>query len=182
MIVRGKPYGALPTLAAVVLTIALMASCQSEPAPKSTPSPAGVPLSEAELYETPQPLVTDPDIERESDRLLQEAELSDSCPNSVEWEKAKSRIGKVTTVYGPVAQADYRPDVTGGPTFISLGADYPSKHRVSVVVFEQDRDAFEIDPEDLVRGHTICVSGDLELFQTVPQIQVTTPDQIVVIG
>lgn len=169
-------------MVAVVLTAALMASCQGEPAAdKSTPSPAGVPLSEAELYETPQPLVTDPDIERESDRLLQKAELSDLCPNSVEWEKAKSRIGKATTIYGPVAQADYRPDVTGGPTFISLGAAYPSNHRVSVVVFAQDRDAFEIDPEDLVKGHTICVTGDLELFQTVPQIQVTTPDQIVVI-
>lgn len=106
---------------------------------------------------------------------------TDACPGAVSWEEAADHIGDTATVAGPVKKADYRPDVNGGPTFISIGRAFPDPDRFNVVVWEQDRGDFDQAPEELVAGETICVEGPIEEYDGIPQVIARSDDQITVV-
>ena len=97
---------------------------------------------------------------------------------AISWDKAKDHIGDRTTVCGPVAGTFYGSSVNGRPTFLNIGADYPSSQRFTVVIWGQNRSNFPQAPESYYKGKTICVSGLIQEYEGIAQIEVTTPDQI----
>ena len=107
---------------------------------------------------------------------------ADACPGSVNWTYADSVEGQQATVRGPVAGVSYRPDVAGEPTFINLGTDYPDPSRFTVIVWGADRGAFSTAPEDAYDGESLCVTGDVAEYEGRPQLEISNPEQVHVVG
>lgn len=103
-------------------------------------------------------------------------------PTGISWNEARNHIGERATennpVYGPVVGASYRPDISGQPTWLNIGEDYPSQNRFVVIIWGENRGNFSQAPEDYYLGKTIYVTGLIELYDGVAEIQVTSPDQI----
>jgi hypothetical protein len=90
-------------------------------------------------------------------------------------------VGRTATVMGPVVGTKYASSSTGSPTFLNLGADYPSTSRFTIVIWIENRAAFG-RPEVRYRNRTICVRGLVYLYRGLPQIKATSPSQIRVAG
>jgi len=103
-------------------------------------------------------------------------------PTGISWSEAKNHIGEWATesnpVYGPVVGASYRPDINGQPTWLNIGEDYPSSNRFVVIIWGENRGNFPQAPESYYLDKTIYVTGLIESYPPVAQIQVTSPDQI----
>lgn len=103
-------------------------------------------------------------------------------PPAIPWYEAKDHIGEWATgnnpVYGPVVGASYRPDISGQPTWLNIGEDYPSQNRFVVIIWGENRGNFPQAPENYYLGKTIYVTGLITEYEEVPQIEVTSPDQI----
>jgi hypothetical protein len=97
---------------------------------------------------------------------------------AISWDKAKDNIGDRTKVCGPVAGTKYGSTSSGKPTWLNMGKDYPSSERFVVIIWGENRGNFPQPPESYYYGKTICVSGLIQEYEGIPQIEVTTPDQI----
>jgi hypothetical protein len=84
-------------------------------------------------------------------------------------------------VTGRVARTYFASSSSGSPTFLDLGATYPSTKRLSVVIWIENRAAFG-RPEIKYRNHTVCVRGLVTLYRGAPEIEAETPDQIQIVG
>ena len=100
-----------------------------------------------------------------------------SCAGAVSWTRARAMVGRVATIKGRVAGTFFASSSNGSPTFINVGADYPSGRRFTVVIWGSDRSRFG-RPEVKYAGRTICVRGVIETYQGVPEIEVGAPSQI----
>jgi len=101
------------------------------------------------------------------------------CPtDAISWHEAKNHIGERTTVYGTVVDATWASGSNGKPTFLNLGNPYPDQDRFTVVIWIGNRAKFPEPPEVYYHGKTIYVSGLIDSYEGVPQIEVTSPDQI----
>jgi DNA/RNA endonuclease YhcR with UshA esterase domain len=100
---------------------------------------------------------------------------------AIDWSEAYSYIGSKKTVYGTVQGVNYATGSKGKPTFINIGVNYPNTDRVTALIWNDYRGNFSPSPESLYSGKTICVTGYLENYQGVAQIQVTSPSQISVL-
>jgi len=98
--------------------------------------------------------------------------------DAISWDKAKDHIGDRTTVCGPVAGTKYGATSSGKPTWLNIGKDYPSSERFVVIIWGDNRGNFPQPPESYYAGKTICVTGLIQEYQGIAQIEVTTPDQI----
>jgi hypothetical protein len=100
-----------------------------------------------------------------------------SCAGAVSWTQAGRVLGRVATVRGLVAGTKYAVGSNGSPTFLDIGAAYPSSRRVTAVIWQEDRAKFG-RPEARYLGRTICVRGRVHRYAGVPEITVTSPSQI----
>lgn len=102
--------------------------------------------------------------------------------NAIEWKDASSHVGETVTLYGPVADSTFASSSTNQPTFINVGAAYPSGNRVTIIVWGEDRGNFPSAPEKMYEGKTICVTGEIYVYDGVCNIKITSPGQIKIIG
>jgi len=116
-------------------------------------------------------------ITMDSDKSLT-ANFETAPPDAISWDEAKNHIGERTTVYGPVVDTHYASESSGKPTFLNMGNPYPDPNRFTVVIWGENRGKFSQPPEDYYDGKTIYVSGLIDPYEEVPQIEVTSPDQI----
>lgn len=91
--------------------------------------------------------------------------------------EAIHHIGARATVCGKVADTRYARSIRGEPTFINLEKPYPNQV-LTVVIWGRNRSKFE-NPEVLFRGKDICVSGRIESYRGIPQIEVVNVGQII---
>jgi len=94
------------------------------------------------------------------------------------WYEAKDHIGDRTTVCGPVAGTKYGATSSGKPTWLNIGKDWPSSERFVVIIWGENRGNFPQPPESYYDGKSICVTGLIQEYDGIPQIEVTAPDQI----
>jgi len=66
----------------------------------------------------------------------------------------------------------------GKPTFLNIGKPYPDPNRFTVVIWIQNRGKFPQPPDDYYLGKTICVTGLIDEYKGIPQIEVKDPSQI----
>lgn len=97
---------------------------------------------------------------------------------AISWYEAKDHIGDRATVCGPVAGTKYGATSRGKPTWLNIGKDYPSSERFVVIIWGENRGNFPQPPESYYLGKTICVTGLIQEYSGIAQIEVTTPDQI----
>ena len=88
-------------------------------------------------------------------------------------------VGKVKTVCGSVANANYASRSRGGPTFINLDKPYPNQV-FTILIWDSDREKFSQPPEKMYRGKNICVSGKIIVYRGVAEIIIKDPKQIVI--
>ena len=105
----------------------------------------------------------------------------DGCRGGMSWTRADSAEGSHAVIRGPVVGARHVREASGEPTFLNIGADYPSPSRVTVVIWGQDRGDFSRPPEKLFSGRTICVSGLVRDYKGASEVFVSDPSQITVI-
>jgi hypothetical protein len=102
-----------------------------------------------------------------------------SCAGAIDWKNARGLIGRVATIRGRVAGTKYAAYSNGSPTFLSLGVDYPSARRVTVVIWKENRSKFGAS-ELRYRGRTVCVHGFVDSYGGVPEIEASSPSQILI--
>ena len=98
--------------------------------------------------------------------------------NVISCHEAKDHVGERTAVYGTVVSTKYASESNGKPTFLDMCYAYPHPNRFTVVIWDDNRDKFPQPPEDYYNARTIYVSGLIILYDGVPQIEVTSPSQI----
>jgi hypothetical protein len=103
---------------------------------------------------------------------------ADGLP-SIPASEASHHVGETAMVCGHVASAAFFASVKGRPTFINLDRPYPDQ-TFTVVVWERARSLFDVPPERLMDGKSICVRGKIEAYKGKPQIVVDDPDQITI--
>jgi hypothetical protein len=93
---------------------------------------------------------------------------------------AVNHIGEDATVCGEVTGAKFSSHRKRKPTFIDFGPPHPN-HLFTALIWGENRDKFDYVPESLF-GKTICVSGTITEHKGKPEIKVSEPAQIRVVG
>ena len=99
-------------------------------------------------------------------------------PSAISWDEAKYHIGERTTVWGPVVDTHWASGSKGKPTFLNIGKPYSDPNRFTVVIWIDYRANFPQAPEAYYLSKTIYVTGLIEEYNGIPQIEVTNPSQI----
>lgn len=109
-----------------------------------------------------------------------EAELLHLQDMAVIYEDAKDYLYTDYMVEGPVADITYATDSSGSPTFIDLGEAYPSEDRFTIVIWEEHLSDVQSVLNDIEINDLIFVEGYIDMYDGIPQIEVTDPEQITV--
>jgi hypothetical protein len=91
-------------------------------------------------------------------------------------EEAASHVGETATVCGVVASATYAAQAPMAPTFLDIGRPYPDQ-LFSAIIFGSDRPRFGV-PENSLRDKSVCVTGEIFLFQGAPKMILRDPKQL----
>ena len=106
-----------------------------------------------------------------------------SCPpraiSADDISQLNQDLGSSVTVDGSVVLTHYAPTEEGQPTFLDFHDPYQGYFEV--VIWVENRSAFNQPPEDYYLNKKVCVTGTLSYYAG-PQIRVTSPNQIVVVG
>ena len=116
--------------------------------------------------------------EYDEEEYDEEEDYNDSIP----WDEANEHIGEYATVSGPVVGTKYASDSGGQPTFLDIGENYPSQSRVTVIIWGDNRSAFSDAPEDMYYLHEIKVSGYIDTYNGIVQIEAYSEDDIEIVG
>ena len=90
--------------------------------------------------------------------------------------EAINHIGEHRTVCGVVASARFASSSRGQPTFLNLEKAYPNQV-FTVIIWGRNRARFG-QPESQFKNKDICVSGTIESYRGVPQIEARESNQI----
>lgn len=123
------------------------------------------------------------DFDNQEDAVMQDDAPENSSqlkiPDSaIGWAEASQHVGETVSIYGSVAGSTYASTSNGQPTYIDIGVAYPDINRVSIVVWGEDRGNFSPSPEDMCLGKTICVTGEVYIYNDACNIKVVSPSQI----
>jgi len=97
---------------------------------------------------------------------------------AISWTEAKYHIGDVTTVCGPVVDAQWAIDSPNQPTILSIGNESPDPDRLTVTISIDNRGNFPQAPEEYYPGKTVCVTGLIYPYKGIPQMSIKDPSQI----
>jgi len=147
------------------------------PAPTATATPT--PTATFTVTPTASATATDTVTLTASATPTETATPTPAAPTPIPWEMAGVFAGEDATVCGPVVRTYFAKKTGGSPTFLDIGLPYPDPGRLNVIIWGRYRDNFPQPPERMYYQKTICVSGRIELYQGVAQIEVRSPEQII---
>jgi DNA/RNA endonuclease YhcR with UshA esterase domain len=90
--------------------------------------------------------------------------------------EAKNHVGERATVCGQVVSTRYADRSKGQPTFLNLGAAYPTQI-FTIVIWGSDRSKFG-EPETKYRDRQVCATGVIKSYRGTPEIEANEPSQI----
>jgi len=99
-----------------------------------------------------------------------------SAGEIVPWERARSYIGREVTVEGKIVRTHR------GKNILFLNFHPNWKKYLSVVIFGKDLPGFPDNPETYYRNKALRVRGTVTLHKDRPEIVVTSPEAITVVG
>lgn len=95
------------------------------------------------------------------------------CQGSQTWNSVRDSLGVPIRVKARIASVTYARSSWGRPTFLNLGNPYPSRSRVTLVIWGRDRGNFPQAPERMFkRGQVVCAQGMATIYRGAPQIEV----------
>jgi hypothetical protein len=146
---------------------AQLTATRARPTPSVVPSRAAstavAPVSTATATPVPSPTAT---------------ATPEACPGAIAWDQAAAHVGQVVTVQGPVMGGTFASESRGQPTFLDIGRAYPDPTRFSVVIWIPNRANFSAPPEELYSGQTICVTGQVTLYNGSAEMEIIGPEDI----
>lgn len=101
-----------------------------------------------------------------------------SCDNPEDWRNVSQHTGKSVAIYGPIMRVTHRQDVRGEPTWIEIGAAFPSKERVTLIIWGNYRETFEPHISQRLIGESVCATGTVDLYREMPQLELQNPTQL----
>ena len=93
-----------------------------------------------------------------------------SCRDPLNWSVAVHQEGRVKAFAGKVVEVVSRGNTTGKPIFINLGEAFPSKRRLTAIIWGEDAEIFRESLKRGLKGRTICVRGKVGQKDGVAQI------------
>jgi len=123
------------------------------------------------------------DLEQPGDSVVADSRqtaipLGESCENAAHWSKAQRFLGRRATLKGRIAAVTYRPDESGRPTWINVGASYPNDNRLDLIIWGRNRARFRSLLSRLSTGREVCAQGVVERYRGTYQIELTRPAQV----
>ena len=114
----------------------------------------------------------------ESIRFETKKEKTDTSkyPDAIPWEKAKEHVGQTVMIKGKVVNISRPEGVSGNPIYLDIGAAYPDKDRVTLVIWTDDWDS--APPVNLYNGNIVYVTGTIYTHDGVANIEITNTKQI----
>lgn len=100
------------------------------------------------------------------------------CPDAISWENVREHMGETITTKGPIKRLTYKPEINGSPTWIEIGARFPDPSRLTLLIWGNDRTAFEPQITGQIAGDTACISGEVSEYRGDVQIQLRTSGQL----
>ncbi len=97
---------------------------------------------------------------------------------TLDWSTAREYVGKKVVIKGKVRMTNYSTKSQGRPTFLNIGNGYPVKSRLDVIIWGNDLHNWNEPPVHLYFGKTIVISGIVKIYNGIPRIEVSTPEQI----
>ncbi|MXS85663.1 hypothetical protein ABO04_07020 [Nitrosomonas sp. HPC101] len=105
-----------------------------------------------------------------------------SCANPVGWREAVTYVNKQIAVAGKIMRITERRDIKGSPTWIEIGAAYPAKNRLTLIIWGNHRAGFtQLNGQNAV-SHLACAQGTVQLYRQQLQIELNQPEQLVLNG
>ena len=95
----------------------------------------------------------------------------------IKLEEVGKHVGDSVTVCGKVFSGRYLESASNTPTFINLGAAYPSQ-LLTIVIWGDVRKQFTGKPEDDWMNKDVCVTGRIALYKEKPQIVIYDSKQV----
>lgn len=92
-------------------------------------------------------------------------------------EEVKNNVGKTVTVSGKVVDGAYLNSAYNKPTLLNIDKAFPNEI-FTVVIYGENRRLFEYNPEEVLKGKIIVVTGKVTMYNGKPQIEVVKPNQI----
>ncbi|MFZ3001109.1 MAG: hypothetical protein WA071_12350 [Undibacterium umbellatum] len=102
---------------------------------------------------------------------------SANCENPVGWQEAEKYAGKTITLVGPVQRVTIREDIRGKPIWIDIGAVFPNKSRVTLIIWDETKSNFPMVKPGHLENKNVCVVGTIEMYRGSPQIVMRTANQ-----
>ena len=102
-----------------------------------------------------------------------------SCDSPIDWRLAKNHVGRLVAVHGTVKEYRYMPNVKGAPTWINLGAKYPAKNRLTMVIWGDHRNKFGRALSESLVNRQVCIIGKVGMRDGIPQITLKWPRELI---
>ena len=153
----------------LILATSVMACASAPTSPSGSEPPSPPPPTSPSGSEPPSPAPTSPPGPEPP---------PPPPPQGISWDEAKYHKGERTTVYGPVVDTYWASGSKGKPTFLNIGKPYPNPDRFVVVIWIDNRGNFPSSPEDYYIGKNIYITGLIQPYNGIPQIEATDSSQI----
>lgn len=101
----------------------------------------------------------------------------DNANAFIPYDDAINHIGS-DSPYGGYVVSWSSPGVNGDPLFINIGADYPDKSRLTVVIWGENRDDTTEDIVDSLLGKEVVVFGSPYEYNGAAQIEIMDPSEL----
>jgi very-short-patch-repair endonuclease len=140
-----------------------------------TPGPATQPR----LVDPAPPPQSQPSPRREVEPAPPSVQLGSSCDNPRNWQQAREYVGKRVALSGPVIGVKYGSNVNGKPTWITVGAPYPDRNRLELIIWGRNLDKFPSNLKSRLEGRSVCAYGEVSTYRDTLQIELEQSGQLV---
>jgi very-short-patch-repair endonuclease len=174
------------------------ATTQTQPPPQPVAVPVQPPLQQiAAQLPPPQPIAIQPKVAKQplavqqtqpkpQDTLTAPPRVAEiprqdtkgaSCDNPISWQEAGQHIGQTAAVAGPLMKVTIRENVRGNPTWVDIGAAYPNRQRLMLIVWGDQQLEFPMLKPGQMEGQRVCIIGQIDDYKGVPQMVLRVASQ-----
>ena len=100
-----------------------------------------------------------------------------AAQHSISPEQAAEYEGRFVEVCGEVVQATHATQIGGSPVFLNFGDAHPNQV-LTVVIWQRFHSLWPQAPHRIFDGQFICATGDIEIHDGTPQIEIRHPGRI----